>query len=93
MAGGQSTEDAAVARGLHGIGSAGRSNVRSAQARAVNHLVGGRSDHIGDLPAFFFIFFFYFYFYFFRYFYFYFFRTHIRGMRGSGAMAVSFLLI
>ena len=85
MAGGQSTEDAAVARGLHGIGSAGRSNVRSAQARAVNHLVGGRSDHIGDLPAFFFIFFFYFYFYFFR--------THIRGMRGSGAMAVSFLLI
>jgi len=29
-----------------------------AQARAVNHLVGGRSDHIGDLPAFFFIFFF-----------------------------------
>ena len=85
MAGGQSTEDAAVARGLHGIGSAGRSNVRSAQARAVNHLVGGRSDHIGDLPAFFFIFFFYFYFYFFR--------THIRGMRGSGAMAVNFLLI
>ena len=59
MAGGQSTEDAAVARGLHGIGSAGRSNVRSAQARAVNHLVGGRSDHIGDLPAFFFIFFFF----------------------------------
>ena len=38
-------------------------SVSMAQARAVNRLVGGRSDHIGDLPAFFFIFFFFIYFY------------------------------